>query len=143
MRNIMTHCFLSIEHEVSAERGQFQLVGFDLMVDTELKVHLLEVNYNPSLSTHTTVLQAVVPPVLREVIGMVLEVHARQSEHEEKGGGTWCPLPLAAQVASETLLPLPHRPTAPASLAADEGAAVATDGDETTSESGSEASLSV
>lgn len=110
MRNIMTHCFLSIESEVSKERGQFQLLGFDLMVDVELKVHLLEVNYNPSLSTHTSVLQEVIPPVLREVVGMALEVHTKQqSEHDAVGGGGEPSLlPLTAQVMAETLLPLPH-----------------------------------
>ena len=48
MRQIMTHCFLSIAKEVNNEMGQFQLVGFDLMVDIDLKVHLLEARERPS-----------------------------------------------------------------------------------------------
>lgn len=109
MRDIMTHAFLSIESEVSKERGQFQLLGFDLLVDTELKLHLIEVNYNPSLSTHTSVLKQVIPPVLKEVIGMALEVHTQQASHDEKGGEGFSLLPLATQVVAETLLPLSAR----------------------------------
>ena len=37
--------------------------------------NLFEVNRNPDLSCHTSVLKATIPPVLEEIIGMVTEAH--------------------------------------------------------------------
>jgi hypothetical protein len=126
MAALMTHCFLSIEKETSNQMGQFQLVGFDLMVDAALKVHLLEVNYNPSLGgglrgRPSSVLKAVIPPVVREAIGMAMELHTKQRARQADGGAELRPLlPLAAQCLSETLLPAPQ-PPAPAVMATSHG----------------------
>lgn len=82
MRNIMYHCCCAVEHEVTPTMGQFQLLGFDLMLDEELRVHLIEVNRNPDLSTHTSVLREVIPPVIEELVCMATEVHARQANNQ-------------------------------------------------------------
>lgn len=103
MRHIMSHCFLSIEQHVKVEPGQFQLLGFDLMVDDALAVHLIEINRNPDLSVHTSVLKGIIPAVLEEIVGMVMEVHSKQAGRSDLRS-VW---PLSTRTSAELLLPLP------------------------------------
>ena len=91
-----------LQDKIVPEIGQFQLFGFDLMVDHQLDVHLIEINRNPDLSVHTSVLREVIPPVLKEIIGMVTEVHAKQV-----GGGVKKVFPLSANTAAKVLIPEP------------------------------------
>jgi len=102
MAHIMKHCALSIKDKVRQEIGQFQLLGFDLMVDTELKLHLIEVNRNPDLSCHTSVLKATIPPVLEEIIGMVTEAHSKQVVDPS---GSKSIFPLTANTTARILIP--------------------------------------
>ena len=66
MKQIMDYIFKSVKNKLKCCRGYFDLYGLDFMVDDNMKVYLIEVNANPSLSTNCTVLYGVVPQVVRE-----------------------------------------------------------------------------
>ncbi len=38
MKQIMTHCFKSVQHKLHAKVGFFDLYGLDFMVDEDMKV---------------------------------------------------------------------------------------------------------
>ncbi|WAR14826.1 TTL10-like protein [Mya arenaria] len=50
MQKIMIHCFNSVKHKLQSRVGFFDLFGLDFMIDTDMRVFLLEINVNPSLS---------------------------------------------------------------------------------------------
>ena len=68
----------AVQPHVKSEMGTFQLMGVDLLICQDLKIHLLEVNRNPDLSVHTTVLRQVIPPVLEEIVKVTMEIHGKQ-----------------------------------------------------------------
>jgi hypothetical protein len=62
------------------KEGYFDLLGFDLIVDEDLKVHLLEVNTNPALHQDNAVLEALLPQVVDGALRAVLHAHGRLPE---------------------------------------------------------------
>ena len=48
--------------------GCFGLYGFDLLIDDQMKVWLIEINVNPSLTTNTKKLSKIIPNVVQESI---------------------------------------------------------------------------
>ena len=84
--------------------GQFELVGFDLMVDQELNVHLIEVNQSPSLSVDgSSVLAVLKPPVVREALALAFEVQQKQSAALPETLGSI--VPLSTMSSAVVLIP--------------------------------------
>ncbi len=92
MISIMTTCYHSVKHKLSATNGHFDLLGFDFMLDTELNVRhthhthphtvcthththrvqqvwLIEINVNPALHTNCGTLATLSPSVVSETLG--------------------------------------------------------------------------
>lgn len=51
----------------------FELVGFDFMIDQQLKVYLIEVNKNPCLSTLSQPQSVLISKLLRDTFTLVLD----------------------------------------------------------------------
>lgn len=51
MKDLIIDCFLAVKHAVNPSRrkNNFELFGFDFMVDEDFRVWLIEVNFNPYL----------------------------------------------------------------------------------------------
>lgn len=51
MKDLIIDCFLSVKHAVNPSRrkNNFELFGFDFMVDEDYRIWLIEVNFNPYL----------------------------------------------------------------------------------------------
>jgi Tubulin-tyrosine ligase family len=51
----------------------FELIGFDFMIDSDLKVFLIEVNKNPCLSTLSQPQTVLITKLLRDTFTLVLD----------------------------------------------------------------------
>lgn len=65
----MKYCFNSVRHKLTSRLGLFDIYGLDFMVDENMKVWLIEINCNPSMSVSRDVLKETIPPTLQETIG--------------------------------------------------------------------------
>jgi hypothetical protein len=75
MKDIMIDTYLSVRDEVnSAGRDNcFELLGFDFLVDEDLRLWLLEVNVNPYLGIPNSYIEGLLPKMLHDLFGLVLD----------------------------------------------------------------------
>lgn len=54
MRDEFRRVMISVKHKLDPKRRQhgFEILGFDFMLDENMKLYLIEINDNPALSTH-------------------------------------------------------------------------------------------
>ncbi|XP_065190184.1 uncharacterized protein LOC135821049 isoform X3 [Sycon ciliatum] len=83
MQQIMMFCFNSVKSKLPTNSGEFELLGFDFLIDDLLKVWLLEVNTNPALHTNCDVLKDLIPPLVENTLDIVLEI-ARKARRGER-----------------------------------------------------------
>ena len=88
------------EDRLERKRGYFDLLGFDLMLDEDLKLHLIEVNTNPALHLDCDELKALLPPMVDETLQIVLAANEVDEEDVAKGGRKGGPARLAADRAT-------------------------------------------
>ncbi|XP_078095858.1 protein polyglycylase TTLL10-like [Mustelus asterias] len=74
VQQIMTQCFIAIKARLVSKLGYFDLLGFDIVIDQNFKVWLLEINANPSLLINCEVLKSVIPKVINEALDLVFEI---------------------------------------------------------------------
>ncbi|XP_069774297.1 protein polyglycylase TTLL10 [Narcine bancroftii] len=80
MQQIMKQCFSAVKGKLECKLGYFNLLGCDFIIDNNFKVWLLEVNANPSLQRHCTVLSTVIPRVVYEALDLVVEIFEKCSK---------------------------------------------------------------
>ncbi|XP_078415326.1 protein polyglycylase TTLL10-like [Cetorhinus maximus] len=77
VQQIMTQCFIATKARLGNKLGYFDLLGFDIMIDQNFKVWLLEINSNPSLLMNCEILKSVIPKVTNEALGLVFEIFTK------------------------------------------------------------------
>eukprot|EP01066_Platyproteum_vivax_P016338 Platyproteum_vivax@DN7088_c0_g1_i4.p1 len=53
MQSVITHSLLAVQHAIINDGHSFEVYGYDVIIDANFKVWLLEVNCSPSLSANT------------------------------------------------------------------------------------------
>ena len=71
----MIDTILSGTKNLSCKPGSFELFGFDLMIDEDLRVWLLECNTNPHLGMPNPMMKKRVPDMLNEMLSMTVDKH--------------------------------------------------------------------
>lgn len=74
MKNLAYIVFKSAQTSLTPKIGLFDLYGLDFMLDESMNVWLLEVNTNPALHTHCSVLESLLPPIIDETLGICIEL---------------------------------------------------------------------
>ena len=77
---------------MSCKPGSFELFGFDLMIDEDLRVWLLECNTNPHLGMPNPMMKKRVPDMLNEMLTMTVDKHHTPKvdlKGEYEGGNFW------------------------------------------------------
>eukprot|EP00353_Schmidingerella_taraikaensis_P001999 CAMPEP_0185599350 /NCGR_PEP_ID=MMETSP0434-20130131/82641_1 /TAXON_ID=626734 ORGANISM="Favella taraikaensis, Strain Fe Narragansett Bay" /NCGR_SAMPLE_ID=MMETSP0434 /ASSEMBLY_ACC=CAM_ASM_000379 /LENGTH=198 /DNA_ID=CAMNT_0028228713 /DNA_START=1905 /DNA_END=2501 /DNA_ORIENTATION=+ len=67
--------------EDAVNYNAFELMGFDFMLDSDLKLNLIEVNTNPCLDTPCMLLQRIVPTVLDQTLKIAVDPFLQANEH--------------------------------------------------------------
>ncbi|XP_032903683.1 protein polyglycylase TTLL10-like [Amblyraja radiata] len=80
MQEIMTTCLNSAKNKLECKLGFFDLMGCDFIIDQNFKVWLLEMNANPSLQRHCSVLRTLIPPLVYETLDLVIEIFKKSSK---------------------------------------------------------------
>ncbi|CAF1093195.1 unnamed protein product [Adineta steineri] len=80
---IMLNVIESIRMRLKERIGCFGLYGCDFMIDENMKVWLIEINVNPSLSTNTNTLLQVIPAVVQEAILISIECFEKIHHNHE------------------------------------------------------------
>ncbi|XP_076451804.1 uncharacterized protein LOC143287581 isoform X3 [Babylonia areolata] len=82
MQRIMLHCFNSVKHKLQCKMGYFDLYGLDFMIDTDMKVWLIEVNVNPALHINCDALKEVIPGVVEETLHLSIEAFEKSRKNQ-------------------------------------------------------------
>jgi len=65
----MKYCFNSVKHKLQSRLGLFDIYGFDFMIDSNMKIWLIEINVNPAMHVNCEVLKENLPGILAGTIG--------------------------------------------------------------------------
>ncbi|KAK7469563.1 hypothetical protein BaRGS_00036411, partial [Batillaria attramentaria] len=82
MQRIMLHLFNSVKHKLQCKIGYFALYGLDFMIDTDMKVWLIEVNVNPALHINCEALKEVIPGVVEETLRLSIECFDKSRKNQ-------------------------------------------------------------
>eukprot|EP00919_Chromeraceae_sp_WS-2016_P063063 GHVR01149253.1.p1 GENE.GHVR01149253.1~~GHVR01149253.1.p1 ORF type:complete len:374 (+),score=126.96 GHVR01149253.1:430-1551(+) len=74
---ICTEIITASNKDISPIHGSFELFGFDVLIDENLQIYLLEINSNPAIHTNTIGLKLTIPAVLNEAFDLVFYAHKR------------------------------------------------------------------
>lgn len=74
---ILKHNYLTIQNDDPYNQGCFELLGFDILFDKNLKPYLLEVNHSPSFRTESQVDHKVKSKLIYDTLKM-MKVNVRQ-----------------------------------------------------------------
>ena len=98
IRAIIKTTFMATFAKVDANRRQysFEILGYDFMVDTSLKVWLIEVNTNPCLELSSPLLARVIPAMLDNALRIAVDPY-----FVEGGGGRRQGTSLTGEMISE------------------------------------------
>jgi len=91
-KQIAAHCFAATKGQLDPREGFYDLIGIDYLIDENFNTFLLEMNTNPALSTNCTVLENLVPDVVKEMMDMTLEMQENLENKLAK-----IPLPMKTQ----------------------------------------------
>ncbi|CAK81018.1 unnamed protein product (macronuclear) [Paramecium tetraurelia] len=84
MKKIFAHIIRCAADKFEKRLGTFELMGCDIMIDTNLKVYLIEMNTNPALFLDTSTQAQVIPPVVQQTLDLVICLNDEKNKPIEK-----------------------------------------------------------
>ena len=85
--DIVIDTFLSAKERINPSNGRksnFELMGYDFMIDEDLRVWLIEININPYLGMPNQYIKVLLPSMLDELLRIVVDPHYPPSNEYQK-----------------------------------------------------------
>lgn len=82
MKTVVINTLESVQDSFEYKRGCFELYGFDIMIDTEFNVWLIEVNSSPAMDYSTYVTEKLVKTCLEDCCKVLID---REQKKTDKG----------------------------------------------------------
>ena len=73
IKNVIICSFEAARHEMKQRPNSFELFGYDVMIDENLNVYLIEVNLSPALDYSTKITEKLVKLMLEDLIQVVID----------------------------------------------------------------------
>ena len=73
IKNIIICSFEAARHEMKQRQNSFELFGYDVMIDENLNVYLIEVNSSPALDYSTKITEKLVKLMLDDLIQVIID----------------------------------------------------------------------
>ena len=80
IKEVMVEVHKASRGKLKKQRGYFDLLGFDFMLDEQLQLHLLEVNTNPALHVDGAVHKTMLPALVQHSLEAVLHAQPPDSK---------------------------------------------------------------
>ena len=87
-KNIVINCLESVQDMFECKKGCFELFGFDLMVDDDFNMWLIEVNSSPAMDYSTAVTERLVKMVSEDIVKVVVD-YANAKKKSQVDTGLW------------------------------------------------------
>lgn len=85
IKNVVINSLESVQDMFELKRGQqFELFGYDIMVDEDLNCWLIEVNSSPAMDYSTPVTERLVKMVLEDTMKVVVDYHYASTKKKPK-----------------------------------------------------------
>ena len=84
IRFVMIHSLKAVAPVMSSQKHCFECYGFDLLIDSDLKVWLIEVNASPSLSTTTKADRQLKQALIHDLLKVVVPPDFPESERAHR-----------------------------------------------------------
>jgi D-alanine-D-alanine ligase-like ATP-grasp enzyme len=76
---IMIAIVAAAKRKLMNKKGTYELLGCDILVGDDLQPYLLEVNTNPAMFTDTQVQKELLPKLMRNTLGLVLDLFENEN----------------------------------------------------------------
>jgi len=79
IKDLMIDSFLSVKNELnpSKRKNCFELLGFDFMIDEDMRTWLIEINTNPFLGVPNKFIEGLLPKMLNDLLVITLDPYVK------------------------------------------------------------------
>lgn len=87
---IIKNSLRSVARRIGNRKNSFELLGYDFMIDAELKPWLIEINTSPAMDYSTDVTKVLVKRVLKDCLQVVFDRKFKKNLEGDTGGFVMC-----------------------------------------------------
>lgn len=89
MKDIIKLSMLSAWSKVDWRENSIGLYGYDVMIDSDLKMWLLEINLCPTMEHSTKVTKQLVPKMMEDLCKVIIDGKEEDAEESKKSTGDY------------------------------------------------------
>jgi hypothetical protein len=82
IKEILVTVVAAAKRKIVRKRGTYELLGCDILIGSDLRPYLLEVNTNPAMFTDTAVQKEMLPKLMNNTLDVVLQLY--EDQHSSK-----------------------------------------------------------